>query len=288
MCGVLAGSARFTDRLTLGYRDAVAVTDSSLHTAGRARWSVTNFIAPQSNSRATTRRPGCSAVPTEPPCAMAPCTAACTLSYLHTHPAAAPARGTPLRRGRPQHLSSPGDRERLSRRRATGRQEGRRGRRRQRRPAPAAVCCSPTVPTCTSSPGPRPRRRGDGGQPAGITLTLRDFRDGDLDGAWYAIAATDDPAVNAAVVAEAERRRIFCVRADIAREGTAVTPASFDYDGPVGGGAGRRRAPPLGGDPLGDPRGAAAAASSPLRPRRPPIPCRALSRWSAAGPVTRS
>jgi uroporphyrin-III C-methyltransferase/precorrin-2 dehydrogenase/sirohydrochlorin ferrochelatase len=65
----------------------------------------------------------------------------------------------------------------------------------------------------------------------GITLTLREFRDGDLDGAWYAIAATDDPDVNAAVVAEAERNQIFCVRADVAREGTAVTPATFDYEG---------------------------------------------------------
>jgi uroporphyrin-III C-methyltransferase / precorrin-2 dehydrogenase / sirohydrochlorin ferrochelatase len=65
----------------------------------------------------------------------------------------------------------------------------------------------------------------------GITLSLRDYRDGDLEGAWYAIAATDDPAVNAAVVAEAEARHIFCVRADIAREGTAVTPASFEYEG---------------------------------------------------------
>jgi len=66
---------------------------------------------------------------------------------------------------------------------------------------------------------------------SGITLTLREFRDGDLDGAWYAIAATDDSDVNAAVVAEAERRHIFCVRADVAREGTAVTPASFEYEG---------------------------------------------------------
>lgn len=65
----------------------------------------------------------------------------------------------------------------------------------------------------------------------GITLALREYRDGDLDGAWYAIAATDDPHVNEAVVAEAERRRIFCVRADVAVEGTAVTPASFDYAG---------------------------------------------------------
>ena len=66
---------------------------------------------------------------------------------------------------------------------------------------------------------------------AGITLILREFRDGDLDGAWYAIAATDDPDVNTAVVAEAERRHLFCVRADIAREGSAVTPASFEYEG---------------------------------------------------------
>jgi uroporphyrin-III C-methyltransferase/precorrin-2 dehydrogenase/sirohydrochlorin ferrochelatase len=64
-----------------------------------------------------------------------------------------------------------------------------------------------------------------------ITLSLRDYRDGDLEGAWYAIAATDDADVNAAVVAEAERHRIFCVRADIAVEGTAVTPASFEYAG---------------------------------------------------------
>lgn len=65
----------------------------------------------------------------------------------------------------------------------------------------------------------------------GITLSLRDYRDGDLDGAWYAIAATNDAQVNAAVVGEADRRRIFCVRADIAVEGSAVTPASFDYAG---------------------------------------------------------
>ncbi|UEA46902.1 uroporphyrinogen-III C-methyltransferase [Mycobacteroides abscessus] len=66
---------------------------------------------------------------------------------------------------------------------------------------------------------------------ASINLQLRPYQDGDLDGAWYAIACTDDPAVNAAVVDEAERRRIFCVRADSARDGTAVTPASFNHDG---------------------------------------------------------
>ncbi|MBT0568401.1 uroporphyrinogen-III C-methyltransferase [Williamsia sp. CHRR-6] len=65
----------------------------------------------------------------------------------------------------------------------------------------------------------------------GITLQRRAYRDGDLSGAWYALACTDDPEVNAAVVAEADRRRIFCVRADIARAGSAVTPASIRHDG---------------------------------------------------------
>ncbi len=65
----------------------------------------------------------------------------------------------------------------------------------------------------------------------GISLSVREYRDGDLDGAWYAIAATDDAQVNAAVVDEADRRRIFCVRADVAVEGTAVTPATFSYAG---------------------------------------------------------
>ncbi|MBX9641308.1 MAG: uroporphyrinogen-III C-methyltransferase, partial [Mycobacteriaceae bacterium] len=60
----------------------------------------------------------------------------------------------------------------------------------------------------------------------GVTLSVRDYRDGDLDGAWYAVAATDDAQVNAAVVAEADRRRIFCVRGDGAVGGPAVTPAS--------------------------------------------------------------
>ena len=54
----------------------------------------------------------------------------------------------------------------------------------------------------------------------------RPYRSGDLRGAWYAMACTDDPEVNAAVVAEAVTHRIFCVRADDGSLGTAVTPAS--------------------------------------------------------------
>ncbi|NMN94202.1 uroporphyrinogen-III C-methyltransferase [Nocardiaceae bacterium YC2-7] len=64
-----------------------------------------------------------------------------------------------------------------------------------------------------------------------IDVVLRPYQDGDLSDAWYAIACTDEPETNAAIVAEAERNRIFCVRADIARLGTAVTPATGRYDG---------------------------------------------------------
>lgn len=64
-----------------------------------------------------------------------------------------------------------------------------------------------------------------------ITWTARRWTDGDLAGAWYAIAATDEAATNAAVVAEAERDRVFCVRADDGDKGTAVTPATGGYDG---------------------------------------------------------
>ena len=59
----------------------------------------------------------------------------------------------------------------------------------------------------------------------GVTLTSRQYQDGDLAGAWLAHAATDDPAVNAAVAAEADRRRIWCVRADDAAASPAWTPA---------------------------------------------------------------
>ncbi|HEU5270421.1 MAG TPA: uroporphyrinogen-III C-methyltransferase [Jatrophihabitans sp.] len=58
-----------------------------------------------------------------------------------------------------------------------------------------------------------------------VELERRRYAAGDLDGSWLAVAATDDPAVNAAVAAEAESRRIFCIRADLATGGTARMPA---------------------------------------------------------------
>ncbi|WP_281270340.1 uroporphyrinogen-III C-methyltransferase [Geodermatophilus normandii] len=61
--------------------------------------------------------------------------------------------------------------------------------------------------------------------PGSLTWVRRGYQDGDLDGAWYAVAATDDPAVNAAVAGEAERLRVFCARADDRSASSVWTPA---------------------------------------------------------------
>lgn len=63
------------------------------------------------------------------------------------------------------------------------------------------------------------------GMAAELTLALRPFQTSDLDDAWYCIAATDVPEVNAAVAEACEQRRIFCVRSDDAARASAWTPA---------------------------------------------------------------
>ena len=47
-----------------------------------------------------------------------------------------------------------------------------------------------------------------------MTWIRREYELGDLDGAWYAVAATGDPAVDSAVAQEAESARIFCGRVE--------------------------------------------------------------------------
>jgi uroporphyrin-III C-methyltransferase len=61
--------------------------------------------------------------------------------------------------------------------------------------------------------------------PGSLTWVRRRYEPGDLDGAWYAVAATDDPAVNAAVAEDAERAHIFCARADDRAASSVWTPA---------------------------------------------------------------
>ena len=106
----------------------------------------------------------------------------------------------------------------------------------------------------------------------GVVVHGRPYADGDLLGAWVAHACTDDPAVNAAVAAEAERRQVPCVRADSAAGGTARTPA-------VARSAGLLVA--VATDPTTDPTGlpargaAAGAASDPAGSGSGPDPGRA-------------
>jgi uroporphyrin-III C-methyltransferase/precorrin-2 dehydrogenase/sirohydrochlorin ferrochelatase len=63
-----------------------------------------------------------------------------------------------------------------------------------------------------------------------ITWQARPYEVGDCDGAWLVQACTDDRAVNTAVAAEAEAKRIWCVRADDKDASAAWTPASGRVD----------------------------------------------------------
>lgn len=74
------------------------------------------------------------------------------------------------------------------------------------------------APTVT----PALRDRVDAGE---IRWVADDFADDLFGEPWYALALTDTPEVNARVAELAERARIFCVRGDDARGGTARTPA---------------------------------------------------------------
>ena len=89
------------------------------------------------------------------------------------------------------------------------------------------------------SPEVRPAIEGLAG--AGeLTWVRRRFEAADLDGAWYVLAATDDPTANRAVSEAAEERRVFCVRADDASEASAWTPATGRHAGVTVGVLGNR------------------------------------------------
>ncbi|MFI0449529.1 uroporphyrinogen-III C-methyltransferase [Actinomadura sp. 6N118] len=59
-----------------------------------------------------------------------------------------------------------------------------------------------------------------------VTWLQREYERGDCAGAWLVQAVSDDGKVNAAVAAEAENARVWCVRADDADASAAWTPAS--------------------------------------------------------------
>lgn len=67
--------------------------------------------------------------------------------------------------------------------------------------------------------------------PSTVTATVaREFRPDDLEGAWLAVACTDRPEVNRAVAAEAERRGIWCSRADDATQSALWWAAAATVD----------------------------------------------------------
>ncbi|MBX6383979.1 MAG: uroporphyrinogen-III C-methyltransferase [Microbispora sp.] len=63
-----------------------------------------------------------------------------------------------------------------------------------------------------------------------ITWERRPYQVGDCDGAWLVHACTDHRDVNTAVAAEAEAKRIWCVRADDKDASAAWTPATGRVD----------------------------------------------------------
>ena len=119
-----------------------------------------------------------------------------------------------------------------------------------------------------------------------VTVSGRRYRDGDLAGAWLVHAATDDPAVNAAVAADAERERIWCVRADDAARSRAWTPAVARHGDLT---VAVTRAVTRAGRSGCAPRSRSPWPTGPCRPGRSAGRRRTAgdgSRWSAAAPAT--
>ncbi|GAA1399256.1 MULTISPECIES: uroporphyrinogen-III C-methyltransferase [Oerskovia] len=76
------------------------------------------------------------------------------------------------------------------------------------------------------APLPDGAARPDGPGAAGsVAWEARSFRPGDLEGAWLVHTATGSSEVDAAVAAEAEALRVFCVSAGDAEAGSAWVPA---------------------------------------------------------------
>ncbi|WP_454041927.1 uroporphyrinogen-III C-methyltransferase [Cellulosimicrobium sp. Marseille-Q8652] len=89
------------------------------------------------------------------------------------------------------------------------------------------VCASlGTGGSTTIRPGEATTSPAPGARAGDITWVPRDVREGDLDDAWFVLAATDDSAVNRTVADWSAQRRTWCVNAGAAHEGSARTPAT--------------------------------------------------------------
>ncbi|GGO82596.1 uroporphyrinogen-III C-methyltransferase [Wenjunlia tyrosinilytica] len=93
---------------------------------------------------------------------------------------------------------------------------------------PGLLAAGADVLLVSSSATPAVQAMADAGE---LAWERRRYRAGDLEGAWYVLVATDDPRANEAASAEAEERRIWCVRSDDADAATAWTPATGRSEG---------------------------------------------------------
>jgi uroporphyrin-III C-methyltransferase/precorrin-2 dehydrogenase/sirohydrochlorin ferrochelatase len=84
-----------------------------------------------------------------------------------------------------------------------------------------------------------------------LSWIQRRYAPGDLDAAWYAVAATEDSSVDEVVAADAERARVFCTRADDPGASSAC-PALPDAEDSLPHDGRRGRVVLVGGGP-GDP-----------------------------------
>lgn len=97
------------------------------------------------------------------------------------------------------------------------------------RRVPALLAAAAEIVVVSPSLTPALRALADAGR---LRWVARRFEPADVDGCWLVQVAVNDRQAAAAVTAAAERRRVFCVRADDRHAATAWTPATTRY-GPV-------------------------------------------------------
>ncbi|MEV6553300.1 uroporphyrinogen-III C-methyltransferase [Streptomyces sp. NPDC051597] len=93
---------------------------------------------------------------------------------------------------------------------------------------PALIAAGADVVLVSPGATPSVEAMADTGE---ITWHRRGYQDGDLADAWYALVASSDAEANRRASAEAERRRVWCVRSDDATQATAWTPATGRTEG---------------------------------------------------------
>ena len=93
---------------------------------------------------------------------------------------------------------------------------------------PPLVAAGADIVVVSPSVTPSVEAMADAGE---LRWERRVYREGDLAEAWYVLIATKDAQANAAASAEAEARRVWCVRSDDADAATAWTPATGRSEG---------------------------------------------------------